>query len=281
MREREVQHPRAGEHRSDRRGRGFDYEESRLYQRGDDLRFMNWRLTARAGEPYMKVFREQRTRSRYVLVDRRAAMRFGTRVRLKAAQAAVAAAVAAFDALQQTTAVGGLLFEQHGRWLPAADGEGGAFALARAAAAPCPPLHDAVCEPGLGQGLRQLLEATEQGSSVVLISDFLDLEPRHRRNLLQLAAEHEVFAVQILDAAELQLPTAGHLQLTAPGDGEPLSIDSSDPAVRRDYADAVQTRLEQCRQLLTGAGIRYTRLDADEPPTRVLDRLLNEWAGTP
>jgi uncharacterized protein (DUF58 family) len=280
-REREVQHARVGEHRSAARGRGFDYEESRPYQRGDDLRFMNWRLTARAGEPYMKVFREQRSRSRYVLVDRRASMRFGTRVRIKAAQAATVAAIAAFDSLQQTMAVGGLLLEAHGRWLPAAEGENAAFALACSAAAACPPLAEAGAEPDLGRGLRQLLGTIEPGSSVVLVSDFLDLDERQRHNLLRLAAEHEVSAVRILDAAELELPAAGLLHLTAPAGGEPLAVDTSDATVRRRYAEAAHQRLEQARQLLTGTGIAVEQVYTDEPADTLIDRLLTRWDTAP
>ena len=82
-----VLHREHGEYVSPRRGYGLDYEESRVYQPGDDLRFMNWRLTARSGEPHIKVFREERRPSAFILLDRRNGMRFGTRLRLKVTQA--------------------------------------------------------------------------------------------------------------------------------------------------------------------------------------------------
>ena len=79
----EIQHPMTGDSRSIFRGGGLDFEESRMYQAGDDLRYMNWRLTARSGEPYMKVFREERQPGIFIVVDRRPSMRFGTKKRLK------------------------------------------------------------------------------------------------------------------------------------------------------------------------------------------------------
>ena len=100
------------------RGYGGDYEESRTYQPGDELRFMNWRLLARTGVPFVKVFREERQPGGFVLIDRRASMRFGTRRRLKVTQAARVAAWCAFRWQRRRVAIGGLLLEQPLRWFP-------------------------------------------------------------------------------------------------------------------------------------------------------------------
>lgn len=257
--QREVAHRRLGESRSVYRGSGMDYDESRPYQTGDDPRAMDWRLTARAGEPYVKLFREERRPATFILVDRRAAMRFGTRTRLKVTQAARAAAVAAFDAQRRQSAVAGLLLEPSPQWLAESAGADSALRFAGAAARPAPPLSGAA-EPTLQDALSQLVPQLVRGSSLWLISDFHDLSPACSGLLLKLAGEHQVHAVHVLDPAELALPAAGALRLFSAAGGEAVEIDSGDAAVRTRFAEAAAAHLAQRRDRFAALDIPYVRL---------------------
>jgi uncharacterized protein (DUF58 family) len=267
---RPVQHMKAGDSHSTHRGSGLDYEESRRYQAGDDLRFMDWRLTARSGEPYMKVFREVKQPSVFVLVDRRSTMRFGTRQRLKAAQAANVAALCGFAAVRRGAAVGGVLVQPELRWLDERSGESGAHALIRGAAAPCPLLAGGDNEPSLGKVLCQVQAMLTPGTELVLISDFWDLAETDQPCLFHLATQQDVFAVQVLDPAELSLPNAGLLHLRSVESGMSARINSADPGLRAGYEKAVQDQLQQRQHWLTAAGITVQRLMTDHDPVQAL-----------
>jgi uncharacterized protein (DUF58 family) len=256
---REVAHRRLGESRSVYRGSGMDYDESRPYQDGDDPRAMDWRLTARAGEPYVKLFREERRPSTFILVDRRAAMRFGTRTRLKVTQAARAAAVAAFDAQRRQSAVAGLLLESSPHWLAESASAEAALRFATAAARPAPPQSGAT-EPTLQAALSQLVPLLVRGSTLWLISDFHDLSPACSGLLLKLAGEHQVHAVQVVDPAELALPAAGPLRLSPAGGGVAADIDSGNATVRARFAEAAAARLAERQDRFAALNIPCVRL---------------------
>lgn len=257
----EVAHHLMGDARSIYKGAGLDYEESRPYQAGDDSRYMNWRLTARSGQLTMKVFREEHRPGVFVLMDRRAAMRFGTRTRLKVAQAARVAACAAFSAQRHNAALGGVLVEATPRWFKESSGEQAAFELIHAAAAPCPPIMAAIEEPDLDQLLRLAQELLVPGSHVYLISDFHDLTQEHRTLLLQLAAQHVVHAVQIIDPAEYYLPMAGTLRLSTSG-GDNREVDTTAAAAA--YQAAATAHFAQCKTLFQSLAISYTLLSTQD-----------------
>jgi len=263
----EVAHRLYGDNRSVYRGYGLDFEESRNYQSGDEIRFMNWRLTARMGEPYMKVFREERRPGVFIMVDRRTSMRFGTRVRLKATQAARAATLTAFKARQHHTTIGGVMLEPNPLWLHDAMGDSGSYALAFAAARPCPPISRPDSNndeaPGLGHILRLLSAMLVSGSNVYLISDFTDLSQSDYPVLLQLASEHAISAIHISDPAELNLPTAGNLQLFEQHDAEGISCDTDAKNVQNLYQLSAQQYLKSREAILRSTGCLYSRLSTD------------------
>jgi len=263
---REVQRGLAGEARSTSLGRGLDYEDSRIYQAGDDLRFMNWRLSARTGDLHMKVFREEHGPALVTLVDRRAAMRFGTRKQLKATLAARLAALAAFEALQIPMAIGGLVLEDHPHWFAPGAGATPAWELAHAAAAPCPPSASDQTEASLTVALKLLLARLQPGSAILLLSDFHDLSDTDRHLLLQLGTQHQLRAVRILDPAETDLPQAGRLQLSAVTGPAAVAVDTHDAGLRHAYHDAMTQRLAEQEQWFRAAGTElqtvFTHQDA-------------------
>jgi uncharacterized protein (DUF58 family) len=269
-RPKEVQHRLVGDTRSVYRGSGLDFEESRPYQAGDDLRYMNWRLTARTGEPYMKIFREERQPSAFILVDRRSAMRFGTRKRLKVTQAVCTASLIAFLAMQRGAMIGGVLLEPELKWCEEQGGENSAFDFIHTAAAPCPPETATQSEPALGQVLKLMQAQLTPGTSIVLISDFIDLEQTDLPVLLHLALEHQVEAVQITDPAELNLPDAGNLQIEAMGGDSMLAIDSSANAVRQAYKGAADEHYARHKRIFSAAGIALRQISTDADAADVI-----------
>ena len=135
---REVHDHHAGDWASRWLGRGLDFEESRLYSPGDDIRDMDWRTTARTGRPHLKIYREERQPLVHLVVDRGATMRFGTRRRLKVTQAARVAAVLAFATAGHNGVVGATLWDTQDETLPTRHGRLAALALIEQAAAAVP-----------------------------------------------------------------------------------------------------------------------------------------------
>lgn len=253
--QRPSDHPLIGETPSFHRGRGFEFEENRRYQAGDEPRLLNWRLYARSGELYTKVFTEERRPELFLLVDRRAAMRFGTRRQLKVAQAARVAACYAALARHHSLAVGGLILNRRTEWYAPRAGDVLQLPLVHALTAPAPPLDLEGEQPGIEQGLQHLLHDLPAGCLVLLVSDFSDLDPDTGRTLLQpLAARHTVRAVQILDPAETKLPAGGEFLIEDgliedAGAPEPIRIDGGDTRQQSLYSErfrAQQMRLEAC-----------------------------------
>lgn len=256
---RDVAHPLRGDQRSVFRGQGLDYEESRPYQPGDDVRGMDWRTTARLNTPYIKVFREERRPGLFLLIDRRCSMRFGTRRRLKAGQAVRAAALLAFAARQRNEPVSGLILEHRPRWIWTRHDPQAAENLINRAAGPCPPCSRVDHEPVLPETLKLLQTMLLAGSRVYLISDFFDLDDQAQAILLQLASEHQLAACHVIDPAELSLPAAGQLEISNPGQPT-FAIDSEALPLRQAYAERADTFITQRKQRFTRLGLDYIRL---------------------
>lgn len=266
---RDVAHRPHGDSRSVYRGYGLDYEESRPYQSGDELRFMNWRLSARTGQPYMKVFREERRPGVFILIDRRGPMRFGTRVRLKAAQALRAAAIAAFQAERQSLPVGGVILDHAARWLAGDMAHADAFALLRAANHPCPPVSDTpeTINKGnisIGDIYKTLAELLVQGSRVYLISDFVDSGDADLPSLLRLGSEHQIYALHIHDPGEAMLPALGDLCFVSQDGGRALNVDTAAPYTRLNYTVAAERHMRERETLFASAGIAYRVIETSD-----------------
>lgn len=260
----EVAHRQYGDARSVYRGFGMDYEESRPYQSGDDFRFMNWRLSARSGEFYMKVFREERQPSIFILMDRRSAMRFGTRQRLKVTQAARVASLLAFGAQKHNAPVGGVLLEEeHLQWIPESPTHTGAFAFINAACAPCPPLAPAATRQNTPHVIRLLHNLLVQGSIVYLIGDFIDIDRESQPALLQLANQHRVQAIRIIDEAEVDLPSAGELDFIDASNGL-YRIDTSNPQNRQVYREIAKQQRDELDKIFAASGIGCVDIHSNE-----------------
>ena len=256
---REVHDHHAGDWASRWLGRGLDFEESRLYSAGDDIRDMDWRTTARTGRPHLKIYREERQPTVHLVIDRGATMRFGTRRRLKVAQAARVAAVLSFATAGHNGVIGATLWDRHDQDLPPRHGRLAALALIEQAAAPCPPLTDpATTEPLHHADRLAALEASlPRGAQLVLISDFSWLTDAHESQLARLAARFEVRAIQIIDAAERTLPDLGLVRFHDMASGQGAWLDTAQASVRDACQSAWAQRLDAQAARFARAGVRH------------------------
>ncbi len=256
---REPRHGHSGNLVSQRQGSGIDFSETRPYQAGDEPRHMNWRATARTGRPQVRVFQQDLAPVSYFLIDRRSNMRFATRRRLKVTQAARLAIFLASWEARCGTELGSFLVEDSLQWQTPVSGQAGIFQLAQLASKACPPLFDTPSMT-IKQILSQLAEQMPSGSHLYILSDFFDLEENLLPRLYQLGEQHRVWAIDIHDLSEQQLPDAGFLQLvwnkTSAVAGN--LINTSDAKIRQQQTLRFEQRQQQLKKLFDRAGIFYS-----------------------
>lgn len=211
--------PLAGAAVSRRLGRGLDFAETRIYQPGDDVRLIDWHVTARTGRTHTKLFVEERERPVLLVVDVRASMRFGTRGMYKSVLAARLAAVLGWSAVAARDRVGGFVLtdDWHTEVRPRS-GRRGLMALFRAIVQA--QRRVPADEHGqLGDSLARLRHVAQPGSTVLLLSDFIGFDDTARAALGALLHTLDLFAVQVSDPLERELPPSGRYELAA-GTGE-------------------------------------------------------------
>lgn len=254
----------AGGERSPFKGRGIDFEESRRYQSGDDVRLMDWRVMARTNEPYLKVFREERERPVFIVVDDRKAMRFGTRVAFKSVIAAHAAALLGWASHERGDRVGGVVFSDgdHVELRPRG-GRAGVLQLlnllAQANANPSQAIeYPGSCTSPLQLALNRVMTMAKPGSLVFLLSDFREWDQQAKRTLIRLGGHQEVVAILIYDSLEQEPPPAGQYPVT---DGKRMGIFNTGSAnTVQSYSEQFRQRFEEVRTLCLTRGIGFIPL---------------------
>ncbi|MCY4017626.1 MAG: DUF58 domain-containing protein [Gammaproteobacteria bacterium] len=212
----------SGLHLSKMRGRGIDFEEFRPYQPGDDIRLIDWRVTARTSRPFTKVFREERERPVIIAVDQTRNMYFGSRVAFKSVIAAQAAAVFCWLAIDNGDRVGGLVFsDREARLVRPKRSRRSALHLLNQVCEFNQALGDVAAEaPGAGENaglssaLGQIRKILRPGSTLYVISDFVTLDRRAVSFLNQLSQHNNVVCCFVYDALEESLPAPGLYSIT-------------------------------------------------------------------
>jgi uncharacterized protein (DUF58 family) len=260
---------RTGGHLSRFRGRGMEFDESRVYQPGDDPRNMDWRVTARAGTPHVKLFREERERPVWLLVDQGASMRFGTRVAFKSVIAARVAALLGWSAVDRMDRVGGLVFDEarHLERRPAARTAGLLPLLER--------LSESTVPGGRGYGSLadagvHLARLVRPGSLVAVISDFAGVGLDTGPWMAELAAGKELMLVLVHDPPEAAAPPPG---LYPVSDGRHRGVlDLTGRPSRERYNRRFQERLEILERLARRSRAHLLQLATTDPvgPTLAL-----------
>lgn len=259
-----------GAHRSAFRGRGMEFDEVRAYHPGDDVRTIDWRVTARTGRPHTKLFQEERERPVLLLVDARAAMRFGTRGCFKSVLAAKAAAVLAWMGIAGGDRVGGVVLAPSG--VSAFRPERSrkrilAFirAVADATAERTGPPGD---EPSLADALARLRPLVRPGTLVFLASDFGDFDAHAAREASRIAMDAQVTGLFVFDRLEAGMPGPGVFPVT---DGVAVArLDAGRAALLAAYARRFADRRDALEHACRERGIVLLDLETGSDPAELL-----------
>lgn len=221
-----------GEYHSCFKGQGIDFEDFREYQPGDEVRSIDWNVTARLGAPFVKKFVEQRELTVFLAIDVSASGNYGSHGPSKRELMAEVAALLAFSALQNKDKVGLILFtDEIELFVPAKKGSSHVLRLIREILYHRPMRHQTALAPTV----HILQNHVRRRSLVFLISDFLfpgDLAS----DLRTVSRQHDMIAIQVSDPAEYALPPAGRVRLEDPETGDQIEINTSSPKLRRAYA---------------------------------------------
>lgn len=257
-----------GANRSIFRGRGMEFAESRAYQPGDDVKSIDWRVTARTGQPHTKLFQEERERPVHILIDLRAMMQFGTRVRFKSHLAAEVAAMLAWVGHDGGDRVGGLILTRQGVLdFKAARPRKSVLRFLEALSDQTRPDLPAGTEVSLAYGLRRLRRVCRPGTLAFVISDFSDFDDDAAKELRRLGNVAHVTNVQITDPLDGALPpNAGRIS-----DGQnALSLSSLSKRDLQNYAQQFAARGAGLARLSRHHAMALHHLGTGDDPAAIL-----------
>lgn len=241
----------SGEYHSTFKGQGMEFEEVRQYEAGDDIRLIDWNVTARTGWPHIKKFKEERELSVVLLVDASSSGRFGTHERFKSEMAAELGALLAFSAIKNNDKVGMIIFtDQIEKFIPPKKGRGHVLRLIREI------LYFQPQGTGtdIGGALEYFSKVIKRKSVVFLISDFMSDD--YIKSLQIANNKHDVIAMKITDPREATFENVGLLELEDAETGEIFMIDTSSRAFRREFA-------AQAEEDVTGLQKEFRKIDLD------------------
>ncbi|EEB78958.1 conserved hypothetical protein [marine gamma proteobacterium HTCC2148] len=261
-----------GPNKSNFRGRGIDFEEVRSYQPGDDIRSIDWRVTARTGGAHTKLFREERERPVLLVVDQRPGMFFGSSHCFKSVLAAHLTSLLCWSALDSGDRVGGLVFDgKHHREVRPRRSRRTVLALLSQLESfnHALPVETAPDTDSFADMLANLRRIAKPGSNIYLISDFqgADRESAHK-HLFQLAQHTQVTALACTDPLEATLPRGGRYAVT---DGQQRSeLNTGSRLLRKEYSDSFNSAQQQLQQNMARLGIPVLQASTAEPPFSLL-----------
>jgi uncharacterized protein (DUF58 family) len=251
----------AGDYRSTLLGEGTELAQVRPYSAGDDVRHLDWNVTARTGEPHVRVHLAERVLVTWLVLDTSPSMTFGTAERRKADVAEGVAIAVGHISTRRGNRLGFVTFgDEQPRSLPPRQGRLGLVGLLEALRETGPDeSSDRVGATSLGEALRRTGSMAKQRAVVIVVSDFrgpLDW----RRPLIELAGRHEVVAVEVRDPREQELPNAGVLWLVDPETGRQVRADTRSEKLRARFAAAAADERAQVARTLASAGARHVVL---------------------
>lgn len=248
------------------KGRGMEFDETRLYQPGDDIRSIDWRVTARSGKTYTKIFREERERPIFISVDYRPAMAFATRGVFKSVQAAKLAALLAWAAQQHGDRVGGQIFTDIS--CQEIKPQNGKHAVLRFFNALVSPTDTVTADMTFDRVLTRLVQHARPGSRVYVISDFRGLNSKAEDHLSKLAKHCEVVLIQVFDPLESHLPTKGRFRFT--DEVRDVVIDTGDTQRTLSYQQRFQQQQHYLQQLSKKLSLTLLQCSTTDDPLEIL-----------
>lgn len=244
----------AGQYHSAFRGRGMAFSEVRGYQVGDDVRDIDWNVTARYANPFIKVFEEERELTVMLLVDMTGSTAFGTRSESKRELNAEVAATLAFSAIQNNDKVGAILFtDEVELFIPARSGKKHILYLIRELLSFEPRSR----ETNLNVPLSYLNRLIKRRCTAFLISDFFQWGEPYSQTLMLAARKHDLVAIRTYDEGAVELPQMGIVRLLDAESGEERYIDTSSPRLRKAYRKSIEEQLETFRSNCLRGGVDH------------------------
>ena len=258
----------AGQYKSAFKGRGMAFSEVRQYNYGDDVRFIDWNVTARFNAPFVKIFNEEREMTVMLLIDVSGSNLFGTRKQFKTDLITELAAVLSFSAITNNDKVGVIFFSDTvEKFIPPAKGKSHILRIIRELLTYTPSQR----QTNLSEALRYFTNAIKKKCTAFVISDFVggDFE-----QALKIAANrHDIVALQISDKGEATIPNLGLLELMDPETGKRFWADTSSPKVRDSYAQWWKKLADTNLDVFRRSGIDVAQLYTDEDYVPALSAL--------
>lgn len=250
----------AGQYQSVFKGSGIEFDEVREYFPGDDIRSIDWNVTARMGHPYVKKFVEERQLTIMILLDVSLSCRFATAGSIKSDLAAELCSVIAFSAIQNNDKVGVLTFtDKVEKSIPPRKGVRHVLRVIREALYNTPVGY----KTDINGVLERLNRVTRRRTITFVISDFFAKD--FKKTLAITNKRHDVIAVTITDPAELELPNAGVVKLHDAETGEPYTVDTSDPEVRRSFKKNSEKMIARREEVFRSAKVDRIDIHTDKP----------------
>ncbi|MCF7826146.1 MAG: DUF58 domain-containing protein [Candidatus Marinimicrobia bacterium] len=249
-----------GEYHSVFKGRGMEFAEVREYTPGDDIRTIDWNVSARTGIPHVKLFEEERELTVMILVDASASGAFGTRVQMKRALAAELSAVLAFSAVKNNDKVGLIIFtDQVEKYIPPRKGRSHVLRVIREVLNHEPENQGT----SINTALEFMSRVIRKRSVTFMISDFLDKD--YERSIKQASRKHDMLSFHLQDPWEIELPNLGLIQIHDGETGETSLINTGNASLRKTYADKSRERFDTLQAFFKSNGLDYLPVRTDVP----------------
>jgi uncharacterized protein (DUF58 family) len=274
-----TRHLFTGEYHSAFKGRGMSFREVREYAAGDDIRFIDWNVSARFNHPFSKLFEEERELTVMLLVDVSASSLFGTTHARKKDLITELCAILSFSAINNNDKVGVILFSDRVEgYIPPKKGREHVLYIVRQLLTVEPKRKGT----NLGEAIRFLNRSARQKAIVFLLSDFLDgnaanaaaarREPGFDEALKVAGKKHDIIGIKVYDKMDMELPPIGMIEAEDAETGSRYWVDTNDYLVRTNYQQYFFNQTEQCKSIFQKAGCDLLHLRTDEDYVKILQR---------
>lgn len=273
---RQFKNTHNGLHGSRIRGRGMEFDQVRVYQTGDDIRNIDWRVTARTQKTHTKLYQEERERPVFCLVDYTSSMYFGTRHVFKSVIAAKIAATIAWIAIQGGDRLGGIVFteDEFYETRPQAKHRGLMPFLNDLASTEIATFTPAAPHHAFAKALQRLRHVVKPGSLVFIMSDFMDYDDQAQKHLAHITRHAECFACRITDPLELELPPANYYLVG--NDQDQLSIDTSSQPLRENFRKSQESLFYDVKKSLYHCRIPLLEFSTLHDPIKILQQVFGK-----